>query len=394
MKIGVVIERMEAWRGGAETSTLEFCRLLVERGHDVHLVSSTNLQSLPDVTFHTVAAPTLIPARRVAVFAKRAAAYCRRQEFDVVHSVALMPEADIYQPRGGLLAETMARNVKTRPTASRRLLKRALMAMNVKQRTMLDLERRTMRPDGPIIACVSNYVARQCEEFYAVSPPRARVIFNGVQPRAPEEEERRRLRSELRTELGVSDETLLLLFVAHNFRLKGLFPLIETMSRLVVGGFTNVRLIVAGRDNVVPFQGRIDSHGLGDHVTFLGPTQRTTAYFAAADVCVHPTYYDPCSRVVLESLYLGVPAITTSFNGAAEVMQDGREGFIIKTPDDIGLWARRITDMASPELRARMSENALKLRERISMRRHVAELEALYFEIVEGKRVSTATTAG
>lgn len=386
MRIGVVIERLEAWRGGAETSTLELCRLLVERGHGVHVVTSTNCQSLPDIPFHTIHVPALIRARRVAAFAKRAATFIAQSDFDIIHAVSLLPEADVYQPRGGLLAETMSRNVHTRPTASRRLLKRALMAINVKQRSMIELERQVFRPGGPVIACVSNYVARQCEQFYEVSPPRVRVIFNGVNSRVPDAEERAALRGELRGELGVDDDTLVLLFLAHNFRLKGLFPLLETLSRLRVGGFERFRLLVVGRDNVVPFQKRIEALSLQPFVTFMGPTQRSTAFFAAADVCVHPTYYDPCSRVVLEALTHGVPAITTSFNGAAEVMQDGREGFVIQSPEDIGLWARRILDLASPELRRKMSENAAKLRDRVSMRRHVEELDGLYHEIIGLKR--------
>jgi UDP-glucose:(heptosyl)LPS alpha-1,3-glucosyltransferase len=132
--------------------------------------------------------------------------------------------------------------------------------------------------------------------------------------------------------------------------------------------------------------------GLGGLVTFVGPTKRVSALLFGADVCVHPTYYDPCSRVVLEALSLGVPVITTAFNGAAEVIQDGREGFVIETPDDVGLWARRIEDLASLDLRSRMSERALALREKISMARHVGELETMFEDIVERKR-SAATRA-
>jgi len=389
VKIGVVIERLEAWRGGAETSTLELCRLLVERGHEVHVITTTNCQSLPNIIFHTLKHSALIPSRRVANFARRAALFIPSQSFDVVLAISLLPEADVYQPRGGLLAETLARNVYTHKSASRRLLKRALMAINVKQRSMLDLERRVFRPDGPLIACVSNYVARQCEEYYDATPPRTRVIFNGVHPRVPEAEEWNGMRVHLRKELELQDDDLLLLFLAHNFRLKGLYPLLETASRLVVGGFTGFHLLVVGRDNVVPFQKHIESLGLQRFVTFMGPTQRATAFYAACDVCVHPTYYDPCSRVVLESLYHGIPVITTSFNGAAEAMQDGREGFVIQSPEDIGMWARRITDLSSAELRRKMSENAVKLREQISMKRHVAELDSLFHEIVERKQSAT-----
>lgn len=387
MKIGVVIERMEAWRGGAETSTLELCRLLVGRGHEVHVITTSNAQSLPDITIHTIKASAMFPAKRVAMFAKRAAAFIRQQNYDVVHAISLLPEADVYQPRGGLLAETMARNVYTRKTASRRLLKRALMALNVKQRAMVELEKRVFRPEGPVIACVSNYVARQCEEYYGATEPRVQVIYNGVNPRVPEADERASLRRDIRGELNIADDTLLLLFIAHNFRLKGLSPLIDTMSRMVVSGFTNFHLLVVGRDNVVPFQRKVSDLHLNGHITFMGPTQRPAAYFSACDVCVHPTYYDPCSRVVLESLYFGVPAITTSFNGASEVIQDGREGFVIQTPDEVGLWARRITELASPELRRSMSENGIRLRERISMARHVAELDGLFRRIVDKKQV-------
>jgi len=100
---------------------------------------------------------------------------------------------------------------------------------------------------------------------------------------------------------------------------------------------------------------------------------------------VHPTFYDPCSRVVLEALSFGVPVITTSYNGAAEVIQDGCNGFVIKTPGDIGLWARRIEDLASPDLRGKISASALKLRERITMTRHVDQLETIFADIVERK---------
>ncbi len=386
MKIAVVIERMETWRGGAETSAMEIARLLTERGHDLHIITSSNAQSLPGITIHSLACPKVLRSRRTAAFARKTADFLKGQNFDVVHAISPLPCADVYQPRGGLLAETMARNVATRSTASRRLLKRALMAMNVKQRSLIDLERQVFRADGPAIAAVSDYVARQCGEVYGVASPRVRVVFNGIHLGDTDAQQRQCQREEIRRDYDIPDDTLMLLFVAHNFRLKGLYPLLDTASRLVVSGFSKFRLIVAGRDNVVPLQRRVTSLGLGGLVTFVGPTKRVRSLLFGADVCVHPTYYDPCSRVVLEALSLGVPVITTAFNGAAEVIQDGREGFVIETPDDVGLWARRIEDLVSLDLRSRMSERALALREKISMARHVGELETLFEDVLERKR--------
>ncbi len=48
---------------------------------------------------------------------------------------------------------------------------------------------------------------------------------------------------------------------------------------------------------------------------------------------MQPTYYDPCSLVVLEALACGLPVITTAQNGASELMTDGREGYILTAPD-------------------------------------------------------------
>lgn len=385
MRIAIVIERTEAWRGGAETSTLELSQQLTQRGHEVHLITTTNSQSVPNMVVHTISCSNVRPRRTVS-FVRRAAAFLKEHPFDIVHAISPFPSADVYQPRGGLLGETMARNVATRASASRRLLKRAMMAMNVKQRMLLELERKIFRPDGPVIVAVSDYVAEQCKRLYETSASRIRVVFNGVNLQTINPEERRERRSAIREEYRIKDDALLLLFMANNFRLKGLYPMIETASRLLVSGFNKFHLLVVGRDNVVPFQKRVNTLGLKEHVTFTGPTQRTTSFFAGADICVHPTYYDPCSRVVLEALSLGVPTITTSFNGASEVIRDGYEGFVVRTPDDVGLWARRIEDLASPELRQSISENAMKLRERISMARHVGELDAVFNEVFERKR--------
>jgi len=389
MKIAAVIEKMEAWRGGAETSCMELARLLTQRGHEVHVITATNSQSLPDIAVHTIRCTHVLRPLRTADFIRNVTEFLKDHPFDLVHAIAPLPATDVYQPRGGLLAETMARNVATRPSASRKLLKRALMAMNVKQRSLLDLERRIFRPDGPTIVAVSEYVARQCRKYYEVSSPRVRVVFNGVTVPMVSPEERRERRAGIRKEYELADNTLALLFMAHNFRLKGLYPLIEAASRLVVAGFKRFHLLVVGRDNVVPFQRRINGMGLNEYVTFTGPTRRAMDFYLGADVCCHPTYYDPCSRVVLEALSFGLPVITTAFNGAAEVMHDGREGFVIDTPNNVGLWARRIEDLASPDLHERMSANALKLRDQISMSRHVGELEALFNEISETKECRT-----
>lgn len=386
MKIAIVIERFEPWRGGAETSTQELARLLMEKGHDVHVITTTNVSHSHRLTVHRIPGGALLRPLRMGAFIRRTMRFLENQSFDIVHAISPLPTADTYQPRGGLAGETLERNVATRSSRPRQFLKQALQAMSVKQRSLIELERAVFREKGPTILAVSNYVARQCEQLYGVSAPRVRVVFNGVSTCLPTDPQREAHRDELRRQYHVPDPSLLLIMVAHNFRLKGLGPMIEAASRLVVSGFDAFRLLVIGRDNPVGYQRRIDALGLGRFITFTGPSQRTPAFMSAADVLVHPTYYDPCSRVVLEALSVGLPCITTAFNGAAEVMADGREGFILESPDAVGMMARRIQELSDPELRKRMSQRALALRDKVSMNRHVDELDMIFREIADARR--------
>jgi len=390
LKIAIVIEHFESWRGGAETSTGELARLLQRRGHDVHIITATRSPPPPDLTIHGLRVQNLIRPLRTASFVQRAAALLEAQSFDVIHAISPLPQADVYQPRGGLIRESWARNVATRRSQSQRLFKRAMLAMNVKQRALLDLERAIFRRGGPAIAAVSQYVAEQCERFYGVTPPRVEVVFNGVDVTDRSEDQRADMRAALRGQFHVPDDALLLLFVAHNFRLKGLSPLIESAVRLVRSGYDRFRLLVVGCDDPVPFQRQAHRLGAESQIVFTGPSQRMEMFFYGADACVHPTYYDPCSRVVLEALCRGVPCITTRYNGAAEVITEGREGFVLNAPDDVDVLTRRIKDLADPRRRAEMGRHAADLRPRLGMARHVAELDALFQRIVEQRGVRVA----
>ena len=66
--------------------------------------------------------------------------------------------------------------------------------------------------------------------------------------------------------------------------------------------------------------------GLANRATFLGTVSDLTPYYAAADAYVHPTFYDPCSLVLLEAAASGLPIVTTRrCNGATELFRRTRK---------------------------------------------------------------------
>ena len=130
-------------------------------------------------------------------------------------------------------------------------------------------------------------------------------------------------------------EAFVILFVSNNFRLKGLDYLIKSLSELKREGLRPFKLLVLGRDRQAPYRRRpFRRLGVSGEVLFVGSTDEPERYYGAADLLVHPTFYDPCSLTVLEALASGLPVITSSSNGASGILHQGKEGFVITDPRD------------------------------------------------------------
>ena len=185
---------------------------------------------------------------------------------------------------------------------------------------------------------------------------------------------------------GVAEHQVLALVIAHNFKLKGVAPWLAALRLLRRRHGDKFKSIIIGKASARPYVRLAHSLAVSNLAMFVGPTQRTREFLHAADVLVHPTYYDPCSRVVLEAMLCGVPPVTTRFNGAAEVITDGVTGEIIASPEDIEDLARAVENAAAPEIRSQLERTQEDLVERLSMKRHAVEMIDLYRHIADGAR--------
>jgi UDP-glucose:(heptosyl)LPS alpha-1,3-glucosyltransferase len=144
----------------------------------------------------------------------------------------------------------------------------------------------------------------------------------------------------------------------------------------------NAHLLVVGNRRTSTFQRQARRLGVESHVTFLGPVDDPTACYAAADVYVQPTCYDCCSLVVLEALASGLPVITTSYNGAGELLTKGRHGYVVDDPFDPAPLADSMTKLLDGAIRLEMGINARALAEQHSFERNAGEIRDLYDEVV------------
>ena len=142
---------------------------------------------------------------------------------------------------------------------------------------------------------------------------------------------------------GVAADETVGLFVAMNYRLKGLAPLLNAYA--IASNEKPGKLVVVGHPKVGRYRDQASRLGIADRVLFLGHRSDPKDCYFAADYLVHPTFYDPCSLVVLEALACGLPVITSRYNGASELLNPPVEGLVVEDPHNARVLADAVLRM-------------------------------------------------
>lgn len=384
MKIALVLEKFDPLRGGAEHWTWQFARSLVRRGHEVHVVA---------FEFHAAVAEDGIvpiylgemPGSRLDR-ATQIAAKLGTLNFDIVHDMGIGWAADIVEPHAGSTKALWEHNLMRIPK-----WRQIRFWREKRYRELEEIERRQLaNPDVTIVA-VSRMLAQNFESLHHLAPERIRVIYNGVDTKRFSPSIRDRYREKTRRDLGVSNEVLFLM-LAHNLLLKNADSTIRAAAKLTAAG-ARLRLVIAGGKKPKRFIKIARKLGIARRVTFLGQVD-PLPYYAAADVFVHPTWYDPCSLVTLEASSCGLPVITSRFNGAAELMTDGKEGFLINAPGDISALAEKMGELFESGLRLTMGAAGRAFASQHPFEKQTEQFLQLYSEIASTKRQRHSSSHG
>lgn len=380
MKIAILIEQYDPEGGGAERNVRELAREFTARGHDVSILAggASKAVARDNPGVESLYHGKLRTAWRLRRFSDWAERRVREGGFDASLSVTTAAAATVVQPLGGTFRETFARNAAMRQSPFLRQTKRLATCLSPKRQMAMMLERRTIHGGGVHrFAALSRYVENQLRHA-GVSAERIALVPNAVELNRPPADQRLAERRRFRTEYRLSDDDVAYLFAAFNPKLKGFVPLMRALRVVRDRGVPAV-VIVAGKCGYAENRLAMEL-GVREHTRFVGLTQRMPAMFSAMDVTVHPTFYDPSSRVVIESLIMGTPAITTRFNGAADLLtrDDGRMcGEVVDDPHDINALADAMTSLADAPKRAACAAATDGLAPTLSIRRHVDLLERL-----------------
>jgi len=331
MKIGFQIEHLEPARGGAETYVSQFAHELLAAGHEVHLIAGAFGATPKGAFTWRVMHRGLTRWSRDLNFARAAERAARQAACDVVVAVGRTFGADVLQPHGGTIRGSRRQILALVRNSFLRALKDGFDSVNPRIRMQAYIEAGQYAGDPlPEVVAISRMVRQDLQEFHRVPDARLHLVYNGVDldrfsPAVCEAK-----RAEARASLGLTEDETCFLIIAHNFRLKGVRELVGAGAQL--DRSKPWRIVVVGKASVKPYLELAEDLGCADRFLFPGAAPDVVPLYGAADVYVQPTWYDPCSLVVLEALAAGLPVITTRFNGASELMQDGREGYVLESP--------------------------------------------------------------
>ncbi|HEX8950044.1 MAG TPA: glycosyltransferase family 4 protein [Dissulfurispiraceae bacterium] len=232
---------------------------------------------------------------------------------------------DIYRAGEGCHAEWLEIRSRIEP-----LYKKLSFRINPLHLSLLSLEKELFSSTGSIIAN-SKMVRDNILKHYPVPPERISIIYNGVDLMRFNPGNKGRWRKKVREGLGIREDIKLLLFVGSGFKRKGLAALIDAAALVKRN---DIRVIVIGKGDTAAYESLAGELGVRDRIVFLPPQKEIERFYAASDLFVLPTLYDPFSNATLEAMAAGIPVITTKANGVAELVEEGREGLTVSNPLD------------------------------------------------------------
>ena len=381
MKIALVRYKYTPY-GGAERYMARLIDGLVAAGHEVHVFAAQwDAAGVGPVQVHRVPVISCAGWLKALTFAIGCRRLLKKERFDLIFSLERTLLQDVYRAGDGCHRQWLVRK-----NLGRGMLARAIDFLNPLHAIILLLEKRLFTDRGlKGIIANSKQGKEEIISIYGVEPEKIHVIYNGIDLPQRDPSRREQCREELRREFALRDE-LRLLYVGSGFRRKGVPTLLAAASRLTVP----FRLFVVGKGRIRHYRVQAGRLGIADRVEFTGPVKDVERFYQGCDLFVLPTLYDPFSNATVEAMSWGLPVLTSAYNGVAELIRQGENGFVVDDPLNAAAVAEYIGRMADSRLRQEMGARALQTVAPLTMAKNVAETLRVLDLILTQKRAENS----
>lgn len=263
-------------------------------------------------------------------FARAACAELARRRFDLVQSHERIGCCDIYRAGDGVHAQWLEQRARIQGPL-RRLATRA----NPRHRYLLAVERSLFSGARlKAVICNSRFVRDDIANRFGTPAAKLVLIRNAVDLQRFHPGLSGEMGSAARQDLALPANAPVIVHVGSGFERKG----VAALLRAVAGAGSRPYAIVVGRDKRMRSYAALAHRlGIAERVRFVGAVPDVRPYYAAANAFVLATLYDPQPNAALEAMACGLPVVTTTQCGAAELIIEGESGFVRDALDTAGL---------------------------------------------------------
>lgn len=365
MKVAVGMEHYDAEKGGAERYNTRFAAWLRQRGHHVDVYAAHQKGAGQGVSVWNPSSS----GRRVdpIAFARWFRAAVSHADYDIIQAFNHVWPGDVLMLHGGVHLGFEASNAQSGLSAMDRFLKRLTYKAAQKYRRLRENERHQFSDAHCRFVAVSEKVAEDMRFYYPQSKDRIDVIYPGFDVARFLDAPRASVKK-----WPCSD----LLFVSHNFRLKGLHILLKSLPSLIQNGWKGV-LTVAGSGHPGFYERMAVRLGVHSHVHFVGGAADMRALYRNSTALVHPSFYDSFGGVCLEAMMFGMPVVMSHQCGVSRLVQNAAVQ-CINMPCTPEILAAAIQRACDPDFLARAADENQKTASQWTYERSFLALEQVY----------------
>lgn len=361
--------------GGSGVIATELGKMLAERGHEIHFITSSvpfRLNKIyPTVFFHEV------EVNNYSVFqyspydialASKMADVIKDEELDVLHVHYAIPHA---------VCAVLAREMSSRDIGIVTTLHGTDISVLGQDSTLSQAIKYGI-DKSDIVTTVSQALKEQTYELIDTVKP-IETIYNFVDER----EYFPRNSGNLKEQFGIQEDEKVLIHVSNFRKIKNLPHIVDAFMKIRTNMKAKLLLVGDG-----PEKHRVMDQVKGSpymkDVLFLGKQENLAELYAISDLKLLLSQQESFGLVLLEAMACGVPCIGTNVGGIPEVIEHGVDGYIVELGDTEAVAAYATHLLQDEEQLLRFREAAIRaVSEKFHSSKIVEQYENLYEKVAE-----------
>ncbi|MBM7027891.1 N-acetyl-alpha-D-glucosaminyl L-malate synthase BshA [Bacillus velezensis] len=359
--------------GGSGIIATELGKLLAEKGHQVHFITSSIPFRLntyhPNIHFHEV------EVNQYAVFkyppydltlASKIAEVAARENLDIIHAHYALPHA---------VCAYLAKQMLKRDIGIVTTLHGTDITVLGYDPSLKDLIRFAIEASDRVTA-VSTALAG---ETYDLIKPDKKIetIYNFIDERVY----LKKNTESIKEKHGILPDEKVIIHVSNFRKVKRVKDVIRVFRNIAAKTKAKLLLVGDGPEKCVAWQ-LVEKYGLQDQVLLLGNQDRVEELYSISDLKLLLSEKESFGLVLLEAMACGVPCIGTNIGGIPEVIKDQVSGFLVEVGDIQEASEKALAVLEDKQLSKRLTDHALKMVETaFSSQRIVSQYERIYDEL-------------